>query len=351
MFTWKRYACEVYSQPAVQDIAALQLSCAVGLPGAEAMDAGLCLRTLDDWAEKVRYQTCKHFPQFRRRPGDYHHSEAYFRVLALATTLQRDCGVRYNPAKIPEDAVFEPADSFLYGIIQKDGGTCATIPVVYAAVGRRLGYPIKLARSKGAAGTHLFARWDSPWGERFNIEATGTGLWCPPDDHYRTGRFQITPEIEEQGCFIRSMTQREELAGFCAERFHCWKRVGRWRRAVEALAWASALARDNAFLENTLKITMNDWLRDLKSKQPPGCPEIYINSPQHRFPKSLPPKYEQNIFGLEATENLLLSQEHERNWWRPMREGKALASAPTRATAVFDSKGYCTIRFRFSGKP
>jgi hypothetical protein len=46
---------------------------------------------------------------------------------------------------------------FLHGLTQGRGGTCLSMPVAYVAVGRRLGYPLKLVTAKG----HLFARWES----------------------------------------------------------------------------------------------------------------------------------------------------------------------------------------------
>lgn len=68
-------------------------------------------------------------------PAEYENSWAYFRTLVLITVLQRDLGLRYNPAKVPDDAPFEPADVFIHGAIQGKGGTCASLPVVYAAIG------------------------------------------------------------------------------------------------------------------------------------------------------------------------------------------------------------------------
>ena len=67
------------------------------------------------------------------------------------------------------------------------------MPVLYVAVGRRLGYPLKLATTKG----HLFARWDGldhsypAWRERFNIEGTH-GFSSYPDDYYKTWPFKLT---------------------------------------------------------------------------------------------------------------------------------------------------------------
>lgn len=188
------------------DIAAVNLACAEGLPGADEIDAGYCLYKLDDWAGWVKDYTNQLFHQFCRKPRRYENSEAYFRTICLITVLQRDMGVRYNPAKIPEDAPFDTADSFIHGAIQGSGGTCATLPVVYAAVGRRLGYPIKLVSTRGKSSGHLFARWDDPnTGERLNIEATNQGLSTPTDEYFRSDphhRYDLPPEAEKEGCHL-----------------------------------------------------------------------------------------------------------------------------------------------------
>ena len=71
----------------------------------------------------------------------------------LEQVLVEDLGIQYNPAlaeylksgKAPNHGVFS-ADSknmFIHGLL--DGshyGTCASMPVLVVAVGRRLGYPL-----------------------------------------------------------------------------------------------------------------------------------------------------------------------------------------------------------------
>src|SRR5262249_19147342 len=151
------------------DIAIVNLVCAGGLSDAEHIDHSLCTATIDAWAQHIGAKIADVRYRFDSNPGDYENSWAYFRVLVMITVLQRDFGVRYNLAKIPANAPFDVEDSFIHGIIQGAGGTCASMPVLYAAVGRRLGFPIKLVHAKGERFTHVFARWDEP-DKRFNIE-------------------------------------------------------------------------------------------------------------------------------------------------------------------------------------
>jgi hypothetical protein len=266
MLDWRQLALLADEALGALDVAELNLACAAGLPGAERIDHGHCLRTLDRWAECVRQYTEHYLPKFRADPARYQGSEAYYRCLALVTVLQRDLGVRYNPAKVAEDAPFDAADTFVHGVIQGDGGTCATMPVVYAAVGRRLGYPLRLAQAR----RHLLARWDDPRGERLNVEGTNRGLNCPPDEFYRTGAYAVGPEAERACGFLTSQAPRAELAGFLAQR---GRRQYEWRDhagAADSFAWACALAPESALHRACLHDVLEGWADRLDALRPGG---------------------------------------------------------------------------------
>src|SRR4051812_24370685 len=81
-----------------QDLAAVNLGCAAGLPGTEGLEVDSCLQVLDAWAERVRRETVRCGGQFHDDPTAFEDSWAYFRILVMTTVLQQDCGVRYDPA-------------------------------------------------------------------------------------------------------------------------------------------------------------------------------------------------------------------------------------------------------------
>lgn len=329
------------------DIAAVNLACAADLPGADRIDFGYCLYKLDDWADCVKVFTTQSLPQFKRRPREYENSEAYFRTLALITVLQRDLGVRYNPAKIPEDAPFDTADSFIHGVIQGDGGTCATLPVVYAAVGRRLGYPIKLVTTRNRTSGHLFARWDDPTsGERFNIEASGIGLTTPADDYFRTGLYQCDAKAEAEGGHLRSKTPRSELAGFLGNRAWRWNDMRYWKPCVEAWAWAAELSPQNKHVLNSLKRAMNEWDKEQWRRKPAAFPRIWIQRQGRLFP-NIPLEVERDIHGLDCTHNLLSDPRLEERYWGKMRRGD-IDQMPCGAVATFLQNESCRIDFQFN---
>lgn len=348
MLHWKQLTNLADDVLATYDIAEVNLACTADLPDAPGpLTVMECLHKLDEWAKWARrYTELAYGQSFRKNPAEYDHSEALFRSLCLNTMLQRYCGLRYNPAKKAEDVPFETADSFIHGAILGDGGTCASIPVVLAAVGRRLGYPIKIAETKAVKWGHFFARWDDPDGERLNLEASGNGLSTFDDNYYRTGRYALDPETEKAGQFLKSMTPTEELAAFLAERALRWRQYGRWRFMAEAYAWAVSLAPANAFYRNMLNVATNGWLDEQEKRKPPGFPALFIEPLIRHFPM-LPLEKEQQILGRTVLDAVLRDTELDQKYWEPMRQGVRLPAVPAQMEARFKPDGAFDLTIDF----
>ena len=220
------------------DITLMNLLCAEGLPNSEGLDVQSSLALLDGWASRVRAETQRHYYRFQRNPGEFDHSEGYFQMLMMAVVLYEDCQVRYNPERIAtpgqaalDDGFFaDSRDVFLHGLLGPQRmGTCSSMPVLYVAVGRRLGYPVKLVTTKG----HLFVRWESPV-ERFNVDATAKGMNRYEDDYYRKWPSPLTEaEINEHG-YLKSLSAAEELAVFLTIRGQCLMEAGRHAEAINS---------------------------------------------------------------------------------------------------------------------
>ena len=178
------------------DIAELNLKLARGLPGSEDLDVEQCLARLDTWSRLVAAKTDRCLPMFPSLAGGVRRFPAKFRMMALVTVLQRDLGVRYDPAcQEGPYCALDPRTLFIHGLLDGQGGTCVTMPVLYVAIGRRLGYPLHLVHAR----EHFFVRWEEPRGERFNIEATTLGFTPRDDDHYRHWPKPIRDEEIRQG--------------------------------------------------------------------------------------------------------------------------------------------------------
>lgn len=220
------------------DIARMNLLCATRLPATRSLDVEHALSVLDEWAEKVAFETNRHLyrihdPRFADR---YKGSEAHFRAEMLAQVLYEDLGVRYDKSAIGNFSFADPSVAFIHGMIPAPsqstsdtlGGTCVSMPVLYVAVGRRLGYPLKLA----TAHSHIFARWDGEalyqqegghdnpaWRETFNCETTN-GFHKYDDEYYKTWPFPVSEREIARNGLLKSLNAKEEFAQFLAARGH-----------------------------------------------------------------------------------------------------------------------------------
>ncbi len=220
---------------AKQVLALLNLRAAEGLPGSDNLNVTELLATLDRWAQKVKFDTDRNLYRFLQKPDEFHHSEAFYRMLMLVTVLQQDFGVHYNQDRINDIDFTRSQDLFLHGMVgSSNGGTCVSMPVLYTAVARRLGYPVYLVNAK----EHLFCRWDAP-GERINVEGTNQGMNSFDDLHYRNWPHPISTHEVESGLYLKSLTNAESFSAFLAARGHSCEDSG--NRSDAAVCYSLAV--------------------------------------------------------------------------------------------------------------
>ncbi len=293
------------------DLAVVNLACAAGLPGADGVNTTDCLQRLDSWAATVRRWTDAAL-QEHLRPRATLQEEAEFRLIALHTALHRHCGVRYHPAKVgaAEDAPFDLDDMCIAAVTSGRGGTCATLPVVYTAVGRRLGYPLRL----GLAKAHVFCRWDDPGGGvRANLDG-GSSPMIRTEDYYRLWPFPMAVGEEEQFGYLRPLPPRQELALFVASRGWVWESVGEFSRAVAEFAAAADLDDPWPRYPSCIRRTVRAWSERIASTGG-GRPQAPAASPtgQRRWP-GMPWALEAEIGRLEAEERATEKPPREASW-------------------------------------
>ncbi len=244
------------------DVGTLNLICAAGLPGAENLDVAEGVAWLDEAARQADWQNRERFDKFAQNPTVYNNSFGAFCCNYLLRTLQELYGVRYNPNRITDSDFQNPLcinpdfsdsrDLFINGMMNGPGGTCASMPVMFVAVGRRLGQPLKLVEAPG----HLFFRWEDPQGklfnvpETFNVEGAGPGMSFYPDDFYRTWPREWKGYEKSSGWYLKSLSPIEELACFLAIRGSCLESNGRIEEAVQAFKWAAKLLPDDLRYES-----------------------------------------------------------------------------------------------------
>jgi hypothetical protein len=233
------------------DVAEVDLACAAGLPGSESLDPAACLAFVDHAAAWARRQTDATLHLYHADPDAYDRTEGVFRLIALMSVLWRGLGARYNADRIDDPEHFtDSRDDFLHGIVQGRGGTCASLPVLVAAVGRRLGYPLRLVTTA----SHLFLRWDDPAaGVRFNAEINDRGMNSYPDEHYLTWPHDVRHWDWRAGTlWLRSLTPRQEVSMMWSKRGHCLDANGRLADALDTFATAASVENGDRLLDRVL---------------------------------------------------------------------------------------------------
>ena len=229
------------------DIARMNLLCASGLPGGEDIDVSHYLNVLNRWTAHLLVETERHFDRFRQNPERFRNSEAYYRSLMLGTVLRQDFKIEYDAdirqRKPGIKHLTEPINTrnvYIHGLLGPARlGCCASMPVLYIAIGRRLGYPLRLVRGP----QHLFARWENGT-ERFNIEATHPkGLGSPTDQHYvehsRNRGCWLSDRDIDSGFYLGSLDSSGELGTFMHDRAACLYSHGKRMEALRAYGIAA----------------------------------------------------------------------------------------------------------------
>ena len=207
------------------DLGLIDLLCADGLHGSENLDVQECLEILDKWTRHIERETSRNFHRFQENPGAFNNSLGFYRMSMLATVLQQDFGIGYHPKY---KALIEKQDqagkdfddqhldlfhedsknTFIHGLLKNDRlGTCASLPVLYAAIAQRLGYPVDIAGAKN----HFYLRYELEEGGHLNVEATARGFVTLPDSEYQRGVFGVTAEQKEAYQYLKPLRTSEWL--------------------------------------------------------------------------------------------------------------------------------------------
>jgi len=307
--------------------ATLNLRCAMALEPRLAIDVDFCSAVLDRWAGAVADGIKRMIAIFRRSPERFSHSFSRFRAMALVTVLQRDLGIGYSPhlRSAPVEA-FTLRDIFIHGVIETRHGTCASLPVIYAAVARRLGFPIRLVRSRA----HCFARWDEGnAGDRFNIECTSRGFVSQPDEHYLQWAGNSSETEIRSWRYLVSMTAREELADFLIQGAGYLHDRGRLADATEAVAAAAEIAPSTPSYQNLFAGLMDRWQRNLRERFPLPAPSVAVTTRARRFSR-LTRETEHRLHALRALEDFLVESVTNEKSSRPSPMGNLPDSVPRR---------------------
>jgi len=260
------------------DIAVLNLACSKGLPGGD-VDIPATRRLLDQWADHVRSETERNYHLFTDNPAKYANSESFFKAVVMVVVLKQDMGIHYNDERMKDVDFTHGEDFLMYGLVgQLRAGTCSSLPVLYVAIGRRLGYPLYLV----ATARHVFCRWESDDGRvRFNLEGTGDAIHAYPDSFYTQWALKLDDLHMQSGVFLRNMSGLEEFASFLMIRGDILEAMGRMPEAELAYAEAHSLIPDHFLFLSDLAIGV-----DKENMMKSGI--LDRNNPKNPFLHSVP---------------------------------------------------------------
>jgi hypothetical protein len=232
------------------DIVEMNVAVAREIPGLEKLEYGRYGRIVDGWAEKFRrwLPTVEH--AFLAAPAKYKNDINFFRLGMLGQFLDTQVGIAYVEEQKRTQAearkagrhadVFytDPGHLLLHGLIDTRRGTCATMPALHVAIGRRLGWPVGLA----CANSHYVCRYDD--GKVvYNIEATDTGHggFAAGSDEDYLAKEGVSRKAIAVGSDLRKLTAREMLGVFVQSRARHYADTGKARQAAQDYALAYAL--------------------------------------------------------------------------------------------------------------
>jgi hypothetical protein len=220
------------------DLAEVNLRCSLGL--ADDVDQLFqdSIDLLDEWSQQLIDYISRIYGHFEKNPESFEHSENLFCAIAMVQFVQTALRVRYNISFAEGD--YDASDSrnlFLTGVVTGFGGTCVTLPILYAALAQRIGFPIEI----GETWEHFYCVWDVDQNS-FCFDAAGTGFIKRTHEDYRDFRKVVTPSDEVKNGFLRSRTRRELFASMANQRSNCLQDQFRFEEALEAAFLATRLA-------------------------------------------------------------------------------------------------------------
>jgi hypothetical protein len=214
------------AQLARVDPLVMNLIVARGIPALEHLDINRYAKIVDDWATRIDAANKSAEPYSKGEPA-YLVSREFWMAGGMAVMLAGPAfGIRYTRETLTPG---KPEQQFVHGVIDGKRGTCATMPVLYMAIGHRLGWPIRAVVSRD----HMWARWDDGvppgrGGKRFNLEATnasskgGEGSFASLTDDEYAAWLGTPREVIESGSDMSSLTPRQTLGVFLQGRAGYW---------------------------------------------------------------------------------------------------------------------------------
>jgi hypothetical protein len=222
------------------DLLELNLLVAKGLPEYSSLDIAACKQQLDKWAGEIRAVLAEDQHTFERAREKWG-TRKRFELAVMGSVLMEDHQVRYVDKLDHGNADHK----FSCGVLKNNTGTCATLPVIWTALGRRLGHTLSIALMP----EHLYCIVQDG-SATINIETTGTAhLSMNSDEKLRK---MCPPELVKNGTYLRMLSNREMIAVFIGLRGEVWDTRGDVEKALSDYLRAHEISPGNSVIANHL---------------------------------------------------------------------------------------------------
>jgi len=228
----------------------------------------------DALAAYAKYQIDTLEPAFDADTSPYKSSKEIWKCAVLWEIVTEDFGIGYLQEGISGLDHTQPWQKFVHGVVTRKQGTCCNLPVIYLALGQRLGFPIRAAM----APRHTYLQWVYADGSHVNFDVTSRkGMMVDSDANIREADINTCPDFYQEHVF-RAMSARELLGSFLRNLGDVYAARKYLRHAVVAYSNALFCYPDNPVLKTMVVAALHDQ----------GVDRTYLDDPQRREPPQFP---------------------------------------------------------------
>lgn len=300
------------------DILELNLAVACETEGVDNIDYNHYKKIIDDWTKQFLQWLPVVEQEFYKTPEKWENNINIARLGALVQWLDQAAGVAYveEQKRLKEIKYTDLGHLLVHGLIDTRCGTCANMPVLHVAMGRRCNWPVALA----CVDNHYVCRYDDgKYIYNFETTDTGRGGFAMECDDGFIEEFNLSKRAISSGSDLRSLTARETLAVFIAARARYYRDTNQMDLADRDYSLARAMFPNYRKL-HTMSFPTYLWrAKELFEPDEFGYPTSFISYINSEFPgkrtasRYIPPRH--------SVEDVMRMNEKLGEEWKRVRSG------------------------------
>jgi len=226
----------------------------------EKINISTYTQKVDKIAQHIKLNIEASEPFFEQNKEMFEGSREKWICVMIWQVLAEDFNIHYLKEKSEGLDHSQAWQKFVHGLLDKQQGTCCTMPVLYLAIGQRLGYPIKGVETT----THMFCRWEGKEDSKFNIETTSDRGMTFPSDETIAQWSKCPQEYIDRG-LLKTMNSRQLLAHFLLLRSDSHIALEKWDLAQSDLQRALKCYPGNPVMAGNLQLVNKHLIEEQKA--------------------------------------------------------------------------------------